>query len=515
MNSVSTNITRKLIRVFFNIINKIPFYTIRTLLMSILITLLGYVRLKYNVYEKEHFKKYNCYDKVADEPTNKSKYYWIDLPSTENQYVHPYLKFYPNFNPPNHQCYPPIEKVVSLFKSDSTELQQHPKNINVLFASFANVWVNTFFHTTFDDNLVPLNRYDHLIPSPIYGFTKGHSDIIRTFEGGKIKLRSDNTPIRLSDISFVERKGLNLLNPFDKDIFIGGYDRSNSFVGYYVILTICQRNHNVLCDKIREIDHRLDDTQIFNLAKTINTYYFIKLVLGPYISAISGASDIRSDYVTSLYFTKERLSVTWEYNVIYQWHGLLPESIDNRKLSQDAYNPEVFYSKNIGEWLQILSNTKCNNHILCNTQEFLLPIEKKMIESCRAANLLSYCDYRRRLKMPVPKTFNELTGNNKGLSEKLEEIYETVENVEFAVGIRAEPLSNMFGETIQKTLAIIALNSVPCILSDYKEYIQTFDKSEELLKLIDNFDYLNQYIKGVLSDEELHSFGQDISFFTK
>lgn len=510
MKSITDNITRNLIY----IINRIPFYTVRTLLMSILITLLGYVRLKYNVFEKENFKKYNSYDKVANESTNKSKYYWIDLPSTQNQYAHPYLKFYPNFNPVKPECYPPIEKVISLFKSDSTGLKTHPTNINTLFASFAGFWVHTFLHTSFDENLVPLNKYDHLIPSPIYGFTKDESDIIRTFEGGKIKVRSDNTPIRLSDIE--ERKTLNLLNPYDKDVFIGGFDRINSFVGNYVILTICQRNHNVLCDKIYEIDSTLNDTQIFNLAKTINSYHFIKLVLGPYISAISGALEITNDYLTPIYFTKERLSVTWEYNVIYQWHGLLPEFVDNRKISDVAYNPDVFYSKNIGEWLQILSNTKCNNHILRNTQDFLLPVEQKMIASSRAANLLSYCDYRRRLKMPVPKTFDELTGNDTVLSEKLKDVYKDIENVEFYVGIRAEPLSNIFGETIQKTLAIIALNSLPCILGDYKEYIQTFDKSKELLELVDNFDYFNQYIKGVLTPEELNSFGNtNISFFTK
>jgi hypothetical protein len=57
-----------------------------------------------------------------------------------------------------------------------------------------------------------------------------------------------------------------------------------------------------------------------------------------------------------------------------------------------------------------------------------------------------YCQFRRLLRMSVPKTFEELTGGDKALAARLAEVYDNdIETVDALVGSHSEPMIKGFG----------------------------------------------------------------------
>ncbi len=56
-----------------------------------------------------------------------------------------------------------------------------------------------------------------------------------------------------------------------------------------------------------------------------------------------------------------------------------------------------------------------------------------------------YNQFRRLLRMPAPKTFEELTGGNMELAQKLREVYGDIEQVDTLVGSHSEPVPEGFG----------------------------------------------------------------------
>lgn len=70
-----------------------------------------------------------------------------------------------------------------------------------------------------------------------------------------------------------------------------------------------------------------------------------------------------------------------------------------------------------------------------------------------------YCEFRRLLRMSVPKTFEELTGGNKELAAELSEVYEgKIELVDALVGSHSEPVIPGFGfsETAFRIFIVMA-----------------------------------------------------------
>ena len=70
-----------------------------------------------------------------------------------------------------------------------------------------------------------------------------------------------------------------------------------------------------------------------------------------------------------------------------------------------------------------------------------------------------YCEFRRLLRLSVPKTFDEITGGNKQLAKELSEVYEgKMELVDALVGSHSEPVIPGFGfsETAFRVFILMA-----------------------------------------------------------
>jgi len=485
-----------------SLVNKIGFYNSRVFAMSIMLYIFQVIR-GIGSFDPQNYKIYNVKDEIYKIDNDSKKYYWISIENTREEFDQsktPYLKFWPNFS--KGRNYPDIDYTIDkLFRCNVSERRLHKNKTNIFLVWFANYFIFSFLHTTYDDDLLPYNK-NYFLGKPMYGASLEEEKILRSFKNGFVKMHSDNTPLRLSDLTENQKSHVFIENPNNQDAFISGNDRANISVGHYITQTILLRNHNKLCKQIMEINNSLTDEQIYQLAKTINLYQFIKIVLGPYISTIGNTTDIKSDYYSTSEFTYTSINATWEYNLVYQWHNMLPEKIGNVKLTELAYKPELFYKKNIGEWINLAVKTPIYEQRLNNSLPFLLPVEKQAILASRQSNLSSYCEYRTKLKLSVPKTFMELTGGDHRMSQNLKDVYGKVENVEFYTGILAEPIESpgIFGETIMKILTMIALNALPVILHDYRRYITETDNN--LLQLVDKFKYNKDYFLDNLTENE-------------
>jgi hypothetical protein len=505
MNKLFNKLNSIFLNYVFELISYIKSYDVKVLITTIIIYIGGYtIDIRYNSFDKNNFIEYDILDNKKIIFQNL-EYPYIDLPKNNDDlknFTVPYMKFYPTSI---QKEYPSIDKVMSLFKSNSKIL--HPNKMNFMFLSFAGYWVHCFLHTIYKDNIPYQENGSVFIPKPIYGSTIKQENILKTKHNGKIKMRDDNTPLHLYEITQEEQKIFNMINPHnDTNFFICGITRANVSVGTYIIHTILQRNHNRLCDIIIKHNPSLDDTTIFNLAKTINFGQLIKLIVGPYIHAINNKINIKSDY---LWLNSKEYFITWEYNLCYQFHLCLPEKIDNYSLKDIAFNSEIIYSKNIGEWIQIFCNTQCNQQIVTNCQDYFLQVERKAIEVSRNVNILSYCEFRQKLNLFIPKTFEDITGE-KILSNKLKEVYKDVNNIELYVGMNSEPTLGFFGETMSKLLAIIALPGLSKEIKKVRSYIYNIDK--QFLNLIDDYKTLDEFIKENLTITEIEKITKPISF---
>lgn len=90
-----------------------------------------------------------------------------------------------------------------------------------------------------------------------------------------------------------------------------------------------------------------------------------------------------------------------------------------------------------------------------------------------------YCEFRRMLRMSVPKTFEEITGGNKELAKELSEVYEgKIELVDALVGSHSEPVIPGFGfsETAFRVFILMAsrrLKSDRFIAGEWNEDMYT------------------------------------------
>jgi prostaglandin-endoperoxide synthase 2 len=461
-----------------------------------LVLYIGYNNNLGNI-NRDNFLLYDVFDKpnLIKKIVNPHIFIPKNNKDLVDNFRQPYLKFYPNFNN-TLRYYPLIDNVMSLFTTDEKKIGPS----NAFFGAFAGYWVHFFINSYYNQEKIPYQNFYEICPIPVYGITLDLENILRTYKKGKIRMRRDKTPLRIKDLTEEEVKLFNMVNPTnDPDLFICSIDRANGFVGNYVFHTLSQRNHNRICDEIYNIDKNFDDETAFRLAKTINFYQFLKIVLGPYASSLSPFYQefLGKGYLAPSTFNYRTVDISFEYNIVYQFHFLLPEKLGDIPLTDIAYNSSIMYSKTIPEWISELQNTKCYTQNIKNAQELFKQIDRKTIEVSRKINLLSYCEYREKLLLSVPKTFYDVTKDEYSARE-LEKVYKKVENLEYYVGINSEPISEnyIFGETTGKLLGLVALQILPEIQHNLKEFVVSYNNNK-ITNLIDDFkadDFLNKNI---------------------
>ena len=280
-------------------------------------------------------------------------------------------------------------------------------------------------------------------------------------------------------------------HPLDKNLFAMGGDRLNAQIGFTAMNTLFLREHNRICGLLRKKYPLWDDERLFQTARNINIGVLAKVVIEEYINHISpfkflfrlepGRFEKQSWYRMNW--------MTIEFNLLYRWHSLVPDAYRMRSVSGPAdaieevpifktlFHNQLLTDRGLGAVLEDASRQTAGQIGLFNTTKALLHIEAATLDLGRLARLPGYNAYRQLTGRKPARDFAEITKDDE-LGRRLKDAYKSVDQVEFYVGIFAEPviensaLARMTGDLVAIDAFSQALTNP--LLSDHLYNKETF-----------------------------------------
>ncbi len=341
--------------------------------------------------------------------------------------------------------------------------------------------------------------------SQIYGSDQKTQNKIRSNVDGKLILNKDGTL------------------PLDKNgIAITGFS-GNWWVGLELLHTLFAREHNAICDKLKNQYPHMNDAQLFNISRLINAAVMAKIHTVEWTPAILPNQTLQTNMNTNWYGAlnyllqdpKHRKVLTdfklkdpvlggevgnpidkhgkpfgfpEEFVEVYRLHSLLPESLMLHRLDDDKLKELPFSMSRLAGSAKIrneytvadlFSSFGAQNPgqlVLNNYPKFMqeLSIKGNPFYDLGAVDILRarergvprYNEFRRQYGLNPIKTFSDLTDDKEHVKE-LRIVYEDdVEQLDLMIGTLAEshrPSGYGFGETMYQ---VFILNASRRLIAD-------------------------------------------------
>ncbi|WP_254512501.1 peroxidase family protein [Anatilimnocola floriformis] len=417
---------------------------------------------------------------------------------------------------------PAIEDVAELFRR-TKETYRISKKSTVLFTNFAQWFTDGFLRTNREDS--NQNTSNHEIDlCQIYGLNPTETQTLRELQGGRLKtskLATGVYPPLFFDDSLQEKDEFKHLafKPVvpkglpperKKYIFVGGVERINVTVGYAMLNTLFLREHNRVCGELQKAYPTWDDERLFQTARNVMIVVLLRIVIEDYINHITPyhfkfSAEPWGFEHESWYRTNW---MTVEFNLLYRWHSMVPDAILVRDkfepVTNGLFNNALLVENGLGVMFQSASRQKASEVGLRNTTNHLVrEAELKAIELGRKANLRTYNDYRELFRFPRVTDWSQITGDEE-VQEKLKNLYEEVDNLEFFVGLFAEDvrensaLSPLIGRMVGVDAFSQALTNPLLSLNSFKP--ETF--SDVGWKIIQQTRTLQDVLKRNLGNDD-------------
>ena len=371
---------------------------------------------------------------------------------------------------------PPADEVVKLFPAEGNQ-RPCPKS-TCLFPAFAQYLTDGFIRTKLDNDDTKSRRdqttSNHDIDlSQLYGRIQDQTFALRLMSNvtgarGRLKCQQINgeefSPwLMKRDGSGVEVEFTALDAPLGFDhvsprglltLFAVGGDRVNAAPQTAMINTLFLREHNRLAGEIGAANSTWTDDRVFETARNSVIVMFIKIVVEEYINHINSSPFKLRARPEVAYRAKWNRSnwITAEFALLYRWHSLVPQAMTWGGESYDGTstlldNSLLLECGLVGSFVDVSSNSATELG-LGNSASFLRKAELKAVEQGRFNRLASFALYCQAMGKPVPASFETLVGSSSdpveqtrrsALATRLAELYGNVENLEFYVGLFAEP----------------------------------------------------------------------------
>lgn len=393
---------------------------------------------------------------------------------------------------------PPLADVVKLFSAAPGGQRVCPKS-TCLFPAFAQYLTDGFIRTRISNDDAKTDRHrttsNHEIDlSPLYGRNEAQTAVLRAppaFAGkGRLKTQQiggeDFPPFLFGAdgkvrAEFLDTTGQPILDlPLGLEhvgnkatLFAVGGDRANAAPQVTMINILFLREHNRLAKKLEAANPSWDDERVFQTARNILIYMFIKIVVEEYINHVN----------TSVFPFIADPSCAWrakwnrpnwmtaEFSLLYRWHSLVPATMDWNGQQIDGASLLLDNSRLIKDGLAeafvAVAANSATELGLGNTADFIVEMERKAIGQARLNDIASYNAYRVRMGMDAAKTFADVVGKSKDAKEQarrdqlatnLKDLYGTPDNLELYVGLFAEP-RNRNGPLPELILAMVAMDA--------------------------------------------------------
>lgn len=376
---------------------------------------------------------------------------------------------------------PPLDDVLALFQR--TE-DRRATDTSLLFPFFAQWFTDSFLRTKWkkpEEQDFAENESNHEIDlCQIYGLTEAQTDMLREKRGGRLKSQTLDGEVYPAPL-FEERGGAMELRPefaelysqdnFDRVFkhaddahkracFAVGLEHGNATLGNALMNTLFLREHNRIAGVLEKAHPDWDDERIFQTARNVMIVILLKIVIGDYIVHIAPA-EFPLMVVPGMAEEERWYRTNWiavEFALLYRWHDLIPATATFAGETRDS--KELRHGN--GWLLEVGVEAACRDAsrqlagkiTLGNTAPFLEDVKKASLLMARTCCLAPYNAYRIYYGKPPKRDFISLTRDAK-LAEKLKNLYGSVDNVEWFVGIFAEGYDDkeMMGELLKIMVA--------------------------------------------------------------
>ena len=315
--------------------------------------------------------------------------------------------------------------------------------------------------------------------SGVYGSDISRANWLRSMQGGKLKVSSGNnlpwntlsgefnSPIN-SDAPFMENEGLT------SKLYVAGDTRANENPLLISMHTMFLREHNKVCDEIKNSGELTTDEEIYQLARKIVSGKLQSIVYNEWLPTLNinipsynGYSNQVDPSISNVFSGAAfRLGHTLiNSDVIRMKNNGNVISTGNIRLKDAFFNPTVvelaggIESYIVGMATQIQQDFDCK--VVGDVRNFLfenggsggLDLAAINIQRGRERGLPDYNTVRADMGLPKINNFNELC-EDPIVVVLLAEIYGTVDNIDPWVGMLAERhlKDALFGELVIKIL---------------------------------------------------------------
>ena len=386
----------------------------------------------------------------------------------------------PSFN--QSAALPTPEDLAVLFRKQNGETILSEKS-TLLFPYWVQWFTDSFLRTDRNNRLK--NTSNHEIDlANVYGLTPEVTHLLRSFQNGKLKSQIINDEEYpqfyyedpAQDIVKDEFKNLyKRLNderrqPAERKatMFAMGVERANVQIGYVMLNVMCLREHNRVCELLAKAYPSWDDERLFQTARNIVMVVLMKVVVEEYVNHITpyhfNFKVDPSAFTREKWYRRNWMSI--EFDLVYRWHSALPETIQYKGQSipvvDSLWHNQLLIDYGLGGLFHETCQQSGTRIGLFNTPDFLVEAtEVPSIKLGRQMQLASYNDYRQMCQFPRVTNFAQISGDE-AIQKSLQDLYGSVDNIEFYVGLYAEDVrpNSAIGPLVGRLIGIDAFSQV-------------------------------------------------------
>ncbi|XP_067310027.1 prostaglandin G/H synthase 2a [Pseudorasbora parva] len=332
-----------------------------------------------------------------------------------------------------------------------------PQRSSLMFAFFAQHFTHQFFKSDFKKGPAFTKALGHGVDlGHIYGETLERQHKLRLFKDGKLKYQVVDGEVYPPLVKDVQVEMHYPPHVPEEQKFAVGHEAFGLVPGLMMYATIWLREHNRVCEIMKEEHPDWDDERIFQTTRLILIGETIKIVIEDYVQHLSGYN-FKLKFDPELLFNQRfqyQNRIASEFNTLYHWHPLMP---DKFQIQDQVYGYHQFVFNN-----SIVTEHGIRNLVESFTKQTAgrvsggrnLPasvqaVAVKVLEHSRQMRYQSFNAYRKRFNMKPYSSFEEMTGDQE-LADELKELYGHIDAVELYPGLLVEKTrhNSVFGETM-------------------------------------------------------------------
>ena len=300
---------------------------------------------------------------------------------------------------------------------------------------------------------VPNDLTHWLDLSAVYGSDKELAKSLRSFNGGRLKVFSEETESTSDDLLPADTEKVMRGGFFEGVGFLAGDERVSEQDALVAQHTLWVRNHNRIAQDLSEFHPKRNDKKIFERARQINIAQYQQIATYEWLPEQIGEISKYQGYDA-----KETPQISDEFNAAgfrfgHSQTGNKIEKVDSEgnsttlPLLTTFGAPNVKEGKDVDEILlgsTVTLDEDVDTNVVFDLRNALFPpagvgfdLYSANIQRGRERGLADYNQVRDDFGLERVKSFDELT-SDKELANTLQDLYGTVEDVDLLIGLFAE-----------------------------------------------------------------------------